>query len=173
MATSRKDGRVVIGNDDATTHAVKIRNMTSGEKGAAIQAKDSGSRKALVDIKGLVDVEQDQDNLLKASYGGEIRLGGGRLSAGKDAGAAEISSGGKVFINVKGDSSDLQAASTERDVKIDGNVSIERADSIFAAALVTERSYLKGKIGGTGSVNLLLSRGARWENQSEIGRAHV
>ena len=177
MATSRKDGRVVIGNDDAAAHAVKIRNMTSGEKGAAIQAKGSGSRKALVDIKGLVDVEQDQDNLLKASYGGEIRLGGGRLSAGKDARAAEISSGGKVFINVKGDSSDLQAASTERDVRIDGNVSVERADSIFAAALVTERSYLKGKIGGTGSANLLLSRGARWENQSvgagNIAKSHL
>ena len=177
MATSRKDGRVAIGNDDAAAHAVKIRNMTSGEKGVAIQAKGSGSRKALVDIKGLVDVEQDQDNLLKASYGGEIRLGGGRLSAGKDARAAEISSGGKVFINVKGDSSDLQAASTERDVRIDGNVSVERADSIFAAALVTERSYLKGKIGGTGSANLLLSRGARWENQSvgagNIAKSHL
>ena len=171
MATSRKDGRVVIGNDDAAANAVKIRNTTRGEKGAAIQAKGSGSKKALVDIKGLVNVEQDQDNLLKASYGGEIRLGGGRLSAGQDAKAAEISTGGKVLINVKADS-DLQAASTERDVSIDGNVTVDRADSIFAAALAGEHSYLKGKIGGTGSAKLLLSGGARWENQS-VGAGNI
>ncbi|WP_313993420.1 autotransporter outer membrane beta-barrel domain-containing protein [uncultured Selenomonas sp.] len=175
MATSKRDGKVIIDNEAG--HAVKIRNTTSGEKGAAIQAKGAGPKKALVDVKGLVDIEQDQDNLLKASYGGEIRLGGGRLSAGKDAKAAEISTGGKVFINAKEGSSDLQAASTERDVSIDGNVSVEGNGSSFDAALTTERSYLKGKIGGTGSARLLLSRGARWENQSagtgNIAKSHL
>ena len=181
MATSRRDGRIVIENDDTAPHAVKIRNTSSGEKGNAITAKGASSRSALVDIKGLVDIEQDKENLLYASNDGEIRIGGGRMMAGANAKAVHITRQGKVFINARSAGDGVDAASTERDVKVEGNVLLEGNGGVFGAALNTEQSYIKGKIGssGSGSTRLLLANGARWDNQSvgiggdTIGRSHL
>ena len=67
------------------------------------------------------------------------------------------------------------------DVKVEGNVLLEGNGGVFGAALNTEQSYIKGKIGssGSGSTRLLLANGARWDNQSvgiggdTIGRSRL
>ena len=169
FTTSRKDGGVTIKNDDAPEHAVKIRNTASGEKGDAVVANATSLKKTVVDIKGLVDIEQDAENLLYVTNAGEIHIGGGRIVAGANARAAKLTRNGKIFINTQNGGSGVQAISTNRDVQIEGNVVLEENNVTFAAALGSKNSYFKGKIGrgsGSGNTALQLANGARWDNQS-------
>ncbi len=169
FTTSRKDGGVTIKNDDAPEHAVKIRNTASGEKGDAVVANATSLKKTVVDIQGLVDIEQDKENLLYVTNAGEIHIGGGRIVAGAGARAAKLTGNGKVFINTHSGGSGVQAISKKRDVQIEGNVVLDGNNVTFGAALATKNSYFKGKIGrgsGSGNTALQLANGARWDNQS-------
>ena len=168
-STSRKKGGITIKNGDAPEHAVKIRNTARGEKDAAVFAQGESSQKTVVDIEGLVDIEQDKDNLLYVTNAGEIHIGGGRIVAGADARAAKLTRNGTIFINTQNGGNSVQAVSTNRDVQIEGNVLLEGNNGTFAAALGSKNSYFKGKIGrgsGDGTTALQLANGARWDNRS-------
>ena len=164
-------GKVIISNDNNPDHAVKIRNTTTGEKSSVIRAKDG-----LVDIKGLVDLEQEGDFLVDAAAGGDIRIGGGRIIAkGNTGGAVTVSTAAKVHINAADDGDGVKATSTDRDVQMEGNVTAYGENAVFGAALNTARSYLKGLIytnqdtdhpERSANSRLLLANGARWENQA-------
>ncbi len=174
MFSTKRDGgkpsKIVIGNDDRLEHAVRIRNTATGKKEAAIRARGYHGNKATVDIKGLVDIEQDGADLIDAGSQGEIHIGGGRIIAkGDEAAAVSVSGGANVYLNSTDDGhGGIEAVAAERDVQIEGNVLV-RGSGVFGAALKTKNSYLKGLIGTTfkeqgPSTRLYLGNGAYWEN---------
>ena len=170
--SSTNEAQLTIANGDTKDQAVTIRNTASGDKAAAITARKTGANNGRVTIQGLADIEQEGADLLHAA-GGEIRIGGGRFIAkGDNAKAVTISKGGKVYINAQNDGDGVKAVSENRDVQMEGNVSLDIFGGTFGAALTTKDSYIKGRIGmdiASGSTRLYLANGARWENVSKGG----
>ena len=163
--------KLTIHNDNRLSHAVKIRNEATGEKEAAILV-DGAHEKAQLDIKGLVDIEQDGDILQVKNHGSEASIGGGRLIAKGEGNAVRMTGKSKVYINAKANGDDLQAtsdATDPRDVQMEGNVVLGGGQGDFGMALNTKSSYFTGLIGMEdtqgGKTRMILSDGAQWRNK--------
>ena len=90
--------KLIIENDDDPAHAVKIRVKDTGEDFGAIEAqKHNGS--ALVDIKGLVDIDSKMWRAVE-SHGAKVSIGGGTIR-GTDVASLAAYTGGSILVNAK------------------------------------------------------------------------
>ena len=183
--SGKGNAKLIIENDDDPAHAVKIRVKNTGEDFGAIEAqKHNGS--ALVDIKGLVDIDSGMWRAVE-SHGAKISIGGGTIK-GTDVASLAAYTGGSILINAKlNDQNKLEATSTTRPVKITGDISAESGGHIMLG-LNNKDSFLKGlastDINGInpdtqkwgpihGKVSMILANGAVWEHkQVGVGYYH-
>ena len=183
--SGKGNSKLIIENDDDPAHAVKIRVKNTGEDFGAIEAqKHNGS--ALVDIKGLVDIDSQMWRAIE-SHGAKITIGGGTIK-GTDVASLAAYTGGSILINAKlNDQNKLEATSTTRPVKITGDISAESGGHIMLG-LNNKDSFLKGlastDINGInpdtqkwgpihGKVSMILANGAVWEHkQVGVGYYH-
>ena len=183
--SGKGNAKLIIENDDDPAHAVKIRVKNTGEDFGAIEAqKHNGS--ALVDIKGLVDIDSEMWRAVE-SHGAKISIGGGTIK-GTDVASLAAYTGGSILINAKlNDQNKLEATSTTRPVKITGDISAESGGHVMLG-LNNKDSFLKGlastDINGInpdtqkwgpihGKVSMILANGAVWEHkQVGVGYYH-
>ncbi len=183
--SGKGNSKLIIENDDDPAHAVKIRVKNTGEDFGAIEAqKHNGS--ALVDIKGLVDIDSEMWRAIE-SHGAKISIGGGTIK-GTDVASLAAYRDGRIFINAKLNAQNkLEATSTTRPVKITGDISAESGGHIMLG-LNNKDSFLKGlattDINGInpdtqkwgpihGKVSMVLANGATWEHkQVGVGYYH-
>ena len=177
--------KLIIENDDDPAHAVKIRVKDTGEDFGAIEAqKHNGS--ALVDIKGLVDIDSKMWRAVE-SHGAKVSIGGGTIR-GTDVASLAAYTGGSILVNAKlNDENKVEATSATRPVKITGDVSAESGGHVMLG-LNNKDSFLKGlvttDISGInpdtqkwgkipGKVSMVLANGAVWEHkQVGVGYYH-
>ena len=183
--SGKGNSKLIIENDDDPAHAVKIRVKNTGEDFGAIEAqKHNGS--ALVDIKGLVDIDSQMWRAIE-SHGAKITIGGGTIK-GTDVASLAAYTGGSILINAKlNDQNKVEATSSTRPVKITGDISAESGGHIMLG-LNNKESFLKGlattDINGInpetqkwgpihGKVSMVLANGAVWEHkQVGVGYYH-
>ena len=183
--SGKGNSKLIIENDDDPAHAVKIRVKNTGEDFGAIEAqKHNGS--ALVDIKGLVDIDSEMWRAIE-SHGAKITIGGGTIK-GTDVASLAAYTGGSILINAKlNDQNKVEATSSTRPVKITGDISAESGGHIMLG-LNNKESFLKGlattDINGInpdtqkwgpihGKVSMVLANGATWEHkQVGVGYYH-
>ena len=183
--SGKGNSKLIIENDDDPAHAVKIRVKNTGEDFGAIEAqKHNGS--ALVDIKGLVDIDSQMWRAIE-SHGAKITIGGGTIK-GTDVASLAAYTGGSILINAKlNDQNKVEATSSTRPVKITGDISAESGGHIMLG-LNNKESFLKGlattDINGInpdtqkwgpihGKVSMVLANGATWEHkQVGVGYYH-
>ncbi|MDU7217458.1 MAG: hypothetical protein E6293_08215, partial [Dialister sp.] len=183
--SGKGNSKLIIENDDDPAHAVKIRVKDTGEDFGAIEAqKHNGS--ALVDIKGLVDIDSKMWRAIE-SHGAKITIGGGTIT-GTDVASLAAYTGGSILINAKlNDQNKVEATSSTRPVKITGDISAESGGHIMLG-LNNKESFLKGlattDINGInpetqkwgpihGKVSMVLANGATWEHkQVGVGYYH-
>lgn len=135
--------KLIIENDDDPAHAVKIRVKDTGEDFGAIEAqKHNGS--ALVDIKGLVDIDSKMWRAVE-SHGAKVSIGGGTIR-GTDVASLAAYTGGSILVNAKlNDENKVEATSATRPVKITGDVSAESGGHVMLG-LNNKDSFLKGLV---------------------------
>ncbi len=163
------NAHLMIENDNDVANAVKIRfeNCEDVHAGIAVNA-NSGT--AQLDINGLVDIEVGNGGNGIRSDRGTARIGGGKIIAYTNDALYDRS--GFVYINSElNRQGRLSATSTERDVEIQGDISVEadKEKSIVGVALNTANSKFVGgvkHIDGAGDVKIILANGALWENHS-------
>ena len=183
--SGKGNSKLIIENDDDPAHAVKIRVKNTGEDFGAIEAqKHNGS--ALVDIKGLVDIDSQMWRAIE-SHGAKITIGGGTIK-GTDVASLAAYTGGSILINAKlNDQNKVEATSSTRPVKITGDISAESGGHVMLG-LNNKESFLKGlattDINGInpdtqkwgpihGKVSMVLANGATWEHkQVGVGYYH-
>lgn len=119
-ANGRGNAKLVINNDDAKEHAVKIKVKGHEDMGAIEARGNTGT--AEIDIKGLVDVESHTFFAIEALQKAKISLGGGIVKSDGNA-ALKAGSGSVINMNaVLGSDNKVKPVSTTRDVQIIGGI---------------------------------------------------
>ena len=179
-ANGRGNAKLVINNDDAKEHAVKIKVKGHEDMGAIEARGNTGT--AEIDIKGLVDVESHKFFAIEALQKAKISLGGGIVKSDGNA-ALKAGSGSVINMNaVLGSDNKVKPVSATRDVQIIGGITSYNK-AVTNIALATKNSFFTGMasldLWGIedwedhtrplrGDLNLYMGEGATWTNE-EVG----
>ena len=179
-ANGRGNAKLVINNDDAKEHAVKIKVKGHEDMGAIEARGNTGT--AEIDIKGLVDVESHKFFAIEALQKAKISLGGGIVKSDGNA-ALKAGSGSVINMNaVLGSDKKVKPVSATRDVQIIGGITSYNK-AVTNIALATKNSFFTGMasldLWGIedwedhtrplrGDLNLYMGEGATWTNE-EVG----
>jgi len=179
-ANGRGNAKLVINNDDAKDHAVKVKVKGHEDMGAIEARGNTGT--AEIDIKGLVDVESHTFFAIEALQNAKISLGGGIVKSDGNA-ALKAGSGSVINMNaVLGSDKKVKPVSTTRDVQIIGGITSYNK-AVTNIALATKNSFFTGMpsldLWGIedwedhsrplrGDLNLYMGEGSTWTNE-EVG----
>ena len=179
-ANGRGNAKLVINNDDAKDHAVKVKVKGHEDMGAIEARGNTGT--AEIEIKGLVDVESHTFFAIEALQNAKISLGGGIVKSDGNA-ALKAGSGSVINMNaVLGSDKKVKPVSETRDVQIIGGITSYNK-AVTNIALATKNSFFTGMpsldLWGIedwedhsrplrGDLNLYMGEGSTWTNE-EVG----
>ncbi|WP_371366974.1 hypothetical protein SRRS_11180 [Sporomusa rhizae] len=165
---------IAINNDNAVANALVITGSAKNNQYTGIKASAGGS----VTVAGLVDITANE--AIKAESG-SVSIGGGTLSSAQGT-AIRVTGSGSVNINITGTGEGMKTAGNK--VVIKGDISLQSKALLRAAAAAgtgtdtgTVNLGLSGQSSSwtgaadqqSGSINLLLDKGATWTNQAVNG----
>ena len=179
---SYRDGKglasLTINNADGWDNAIKFHSSQDQVENGIFVWKNSGS--ADLKISGLVDMYVGNGSSAITVKGGDYTgdtqgvptayIGGGAFKT--STGRAANVLGGLLSVNSKLENGEIVASDANRDVQIDGNISVGdvgRDQGTVTLGLNTADSYFKGIMYtnyGEGDAHMMLQNGAQWTNTS-------
>ena len=169
---------LTINNADGWDNAIKFHSSQDQVENGIFVWKNSGS--ADLKISGLVDIYVGNGSSAITVRGGDYTgdtqgvptayIGGGAFKT--STGRAANVSGGLLSVNSKLENGEIVASDANRDVQIDGNISVGdvgRDQGTVTLGLNTADSYFKGIMYtnyGEGDAHMMLQNGAQWTNTS-------